>query len=139
LRNFSWITAAELNKNLDGFEEEVMQLFLEYNWPGNLREFRNVIRRAALLTTGGLISKNALPWEIVSGPGPESAAPVATVMERNTAPVAALKDAAAFAEYETIMNVLKQVKFNKTKAAEILQIDRKTLYNKIRNFEESNQ
>ena len=133
-------TAVELNKNLEGFEEEVMQLFLEYNWPGNLREFRNVIRRAALLTTGGLISKNALPWEIVSGPLPESAiATVTAVMEKSTAPVAALKDAAAYAEYETIMNVLKQVKFNKTKAAEILQIDRKTLYNKIRNFEESNQ
>ena len=133
-------TAVELNKNLEGFEEEVMQLFLEYNWPGNLREFRNVIRRAALLTTGGLISKNALPWEIVSGPLPESATTaVASIMEKNTAPVAALKDAAAYAEYETIMNVLKQVKFNKTKAAEILQIDRKTLYNKIRNFEESNQ
>ena len=136
-------TAAELNKNLEGFEEEVMQLFLEYNWPGNLREFRNVIRRAALLTPGGLISKNALPWEIVSGPMPESAIPLvpsSTVIEKSaTAPVAALKDAAAYAEYETIMNVLKQVKFNKTKAAEILQIDRKTLYNKIRNFEESNQ
>ena len=134
-------TAVELNKNLEGFEEEVMQLFLEYNWPGNLREFRNVIRRAALLTTGGLISKNALPWEIVSGPLPESAMATVTssVMEKSTAPVAALKDAAAYAEYETIMNVLKQVKFNKTKAAEILQIDRKTLYNKIRNFEESNQ
>jgi two-component system response regulator HydG len=135
-------TAAELNKSLDGFEDEVMQLFMEYNWPGNLREFRNVIRRAALLTTGGLISKNALPWEIVSGPLPESAPPLVAannVMERTTAPVAALKDAAAYAEYEAIMNVLKQVKFNKTKAAEILQIDRKTLYNKIRNFEESNQ
>src|SRR5204863_4289325 len=132
-------TAVELNKHLDGFEEEVMQLFLEYNWPGNLREFRNVIRRAALLTTGGLISKNALPWEIVSGPALESSTPVVAVPERTTAPVAALKDAAAYAEYETIMNVLKQVKFNKTKAAEILQIDRKTLYNKIRNFEESNQ
>jgi len=131
-------TAVELNKHLDGFEEEVMQLFLEYNWPGNLREFRNVIRRAALLTTGGLISKNALPWEIVSGPALESSTPVVAVPERTTAPVAALKDAAAYAEYETIMNVLKQVKFNKTKAAEILQIDRKTLYNKIRNFEESN-
>jgi two-component system, NtrC family, response regulator HydG len=133
-------TAAELNKSLEGFEEEVMQLFLEYNWPGNLREFRNVIRRAALLTTGGLISKNSLPWEIVSGPLPDSITPVvSSSIERNTAPVAALKDAAAYAEYETIMNVLKQVKFNKTRAAEILQIDRKTLYNKIRNFEESNQ
>lgn len=134
-------TAAELNKNLDGFDDEVMQLFLEYNWPGNLREFRNVIRRAALLTAGGLISKNALPWEIVSGPLPESATALSAgnnILEKAATPVAALKDAAAYAEYEAIMNVLKQVKFNKTKAAEILQIDRKTLYNKIRNFEESN-
>ena len=133
-------TASELNKKLDGFEEEAMQLFMEYNWPGNLREFRNVIRRAGLLTAGGLISKNVLPWEIVSGPALPSATPItATGFEKNSMPVAALKDAAAFAEYETIMTVLKQVKFNKTKAAEILQIDRKTLYNKIKNFEDINQ
>jgi two-component system, NtrC family, response regulator HydG len=49
-----------------------------------------------------------------------------------------LKDAASRAEYEAIMNVLKEVNFNKTKAAELLKIDRKTLYNKIRSFEESN-
>jgi two-component system response regulator HydG len=53
-------------------------------------------------------------------------------------PTTDLKDAASHAEYETIMNVLKQVKFNKTKAAEVLKIDRKTLYNKIRYYEESN-
>ncbi|MEO6815034.1 MAG: helix-turn-helix domain-containing protein, partial [Ginsengibacter sp.] len=46
-----------------------------------------------------------------------------------------LKDAAAKAEYDTIMNVLKEVNFNKTKAAEILKIDRKTLYNKIKIYE----
>ena len=61
----------------------------------------------------------------------------AAPQEKIQVPVAALKDAAASAEYEAIMNVLKQVNFNKTKAAEILQIDRKTLYNKIKNFEES--
>ncbi len=139
-------TAQELNKKIDGFEDDVMQLFLEYNWPGNLREFRNVVRRAGLLTTGGLINKNVLPWEIISGPvvmpannysnnsvSMQNAAP----QEKIQVPVAALKDAAASAEYEAIMNVLKQVNFNKTKAAEILQIDRKTLYNKIKNFEES--
>ena len=130
-------TAEELNKKLDGFEEDVMQLFMEYNWPGNLREFRNVIRRAGLLTAAGLISKNVLPWEIVSGPAtPTPAAVNNTASINSTQPVAALKDAAAYAEYEAIMSVLKQVKFNKTKAAEILKIDRKTLYNKIRNFEE---
>jgi len=133
-------TASELGKKIDGFEEDVMQLFLEYSWPGNLREFRNVIRRAGLLTTSGLINKNVLPWEIISGPVPQGNSSTGTngfFAEHNTPHVAGLKDAAAFAEYEAIMNVLKQVKFNKTKAAEILKIDRKTLYNKIKNFEES--
>lgn len=135
-------TAQELNKKIDGFEDDVMQLFLEYNWPGNLREFRNVVRRAGLLTAGGLINKNVLPWEIISGPvlPHNSITPAAAVPashEKIQMPVAALKDAAASAEYEAIMNVLKQVNFNKTKAAEILKIDRKTLYNKIKNFEES--
>lgn len=136
-------TTQELNKRIDGFEDDVMQLFLEYNWPGNLREFRNVVRRAGLLTAGGLVNKNVLPWEIISGPvvmpANNSAAATYTPapQERIQVPVAALKDAAASAEYEAIMNVLKQVNFNKTKAAEILKIDRKTLYNKIKNFEES--
>lgn len=135
-------TAAELNKKLEGFEDDVMQLFMEYNWPGNLREFRNVIRRAGLLTGGGLINKNVLPWEIVNGSSfnePIATVTVNTPVEEKKQPqTAALKNAAAHAEYEAIMNVLKQVKFNKTKAAEILQIDRKTLYNKIKNFEDSN-
>lgn len=131
-------TTAELNKNIEGFEDEVMQLFKNYSWPGNLRECRNVIRRACLMTNSGLISKNVLPWEIISGPAEESFKKNITIEKLNP-PIAALKDAASHAEYETIMNVLKQVKFNKTKAADILQIDRKTLYNKIRNYEENNK
>lgn len=136
-------TTQELNKKIDGFDEDVMQLFLEYSWPGNLREFRNVVRRAGLLTAGGLINKNVLPWEIISGPvaiqsnSNNHAAHIPLQQEKVQVPVAALKDAAASAEYEAIMNVLKQVNFNKTKAAEILKIDRKTLYNKIKNFEDS--
>ncbi|MEJ0104859.1 MAG: helix-turn-helix domain-containing protein [Bacteroidota bacterium] len=47
-----------------------------------------------------------------------------------------LKDIATLAEYEAIIKVLREVKYNKTKAAEVLKIDRKTLYNKIRNYEE---
>src|SRR5580698_10341521 len=55
----------ELNKTVEGFDPEVMQIFLDYPWPGNLREFRNVIRRAALLTSSGLINSRVLPTEIV--------------------------------------------------------------------------
>ncbi len=127
--------AAELDKKLEGFDDEVMQLFQQYQWPGNLREFRNVIRRAALLSPAGVINVNVLPWEIIGSDGEKSTAAPAAIPPAGTG--ADLKDAAARAEYETIMNVLKEVKYNKTKAAEILKIDRKTLYNKIRHFEES--
>jgi two-component system response regulator HydG len=131
----------ELNKETEGFEDETMQIFMNYSWPGNLREFRNVIRRAALLTSSGLINSRVLPPEIVDThshlPLTEtySSAPLAhhhhTVVHKETD----LKNAAAQAEYDTIMNVLKQVNYNKSRAAEILKIDRKTLYNKIKSYQ----
>jgi two-component system response regulator HydG len=131
-------TNAELGKDIEGYEDEVLQMFTNYSWPGNLREFRNVVRRAVLLTQSGKIAAKVLPWEISNS----AAGPVIHNTEETAAPVAQdkkmdLKDTASKAEYEAIMNVLKQVNFNKTKAAEILKIDRKTLYNKIRNYEES--
>lgn len=132
-------TNAELEKDIEGYEDEVLEMFTNYSWPGNLREFRNVVRRAVLLTQSGKIAAKVLPWEISNS----SFAPPVHAEEHTTAqqPVADkkldLKDTASKAEYEAIMNVLKQVNFNKTKAAEILKIDRKTLYNKIRNYEES--
>lgn len=136
-------TCAELNKKFEGFDEEVMQLFLNYDWPGNLRELRNVIRRAGLLAATGKITTNVLPWEIIGNPLKPISAPPPVINQENAfdahkQPPADLKVAASQAEYEMIMNVLKQVKFNKTKAAEALKIDRKTLYNKIRHYEESN-
>jgi two-component system response regulator HydG len=133
-------TQSELNKNLDGFEDEIMDMFINYSWPGNLREFRNVVRRSVLLTNEGKISSATLPWEITNATG-ESTYQAAKPAESTAAPAkdstVDLKDTASKAEYEAIMNVLKEVNFNKTKAAELLKIDRKTLYNKIKNYEES--
>jgi len=129
----------ELNKEVEGFDPEVMQIFMNYSWPGNLREFRNVIRRAGLLTSGGLINTRVLPPEIVDSNafGPTTSEPYSTTVQHH--PVAHketdLKNAAAQAEYDTIMNVLKQVNYNKSRAAEILKIDRKTLYNKIKSYQ----
>jgi two-component system response regulator HydG len=129
----------ELNKDdVEGFDPEVTQIFMNYSWPGNLREFRNVVRRAALLTSGGLVCTKVLPPEIV-----DSNSFTAAVHEPHVPvqhhPVAHketdLKNAAAQAEYDTIMNVLKQVNYNKSRAAEILKIDRKTLYNKIKSYQ----
>ncbi|HJU46446.1 MAG TPA: helix-turn-helix domain-containing protein, partial [Chitinophagaceae bacterium] len=135
----------ELNKNIEGFDKEVVDLFLDYAWPGNLREFRNVIRRAALLTNGSFVSAATLPWEITNRSAVFGASDTQQTRFIITAPASVnnnnldLKNAATQAEYETIMNVLKQVNFNKTKAAELLKIDRKTLYNKLRMHESQNE
>ncbi len=132
-------TNQELQKNIEGYEEDVEEMFMNYSWPGNLREFRNVVRRAVLLTSSGRINSNVLPWEITKSllenefqiNGNEEFVINADSRFKEVD----LKDAAAKAEYDTIMNVLKEVNFNKTKAAEILKIDRKTLYNKIKIYQ----
>ncbi len=139
---------AELNRDIEDFDEEVMNMFIEYSWPGNLREFRNVVRRAVLLTTQGKISAKTLPWEITNPSALQTHQEILEETAPHNSPAQSedqtaprnfdLKDAATRAEYEAIMKVLKEVNFNKTKAAEILRIDRKTLYNKIKNYEESN-
>ena len=133
----------ELNKEVEGFEPEVMQIFMNYPWPGNLREFRNVIRRAALLTSSGRVNARVLPAEIVDTnifaqnfASQTAETPAITPVHHPIAHKETdLKNAAAQAEYDTIMNVLKQVNYNKSRAAEILKIDRKTLYNKIKSYQ----
>jgi len=131
-------TNEELQKNIEGYEEEVEEMFMNYSWPGNLREFRNVVRRAVLLTPSGYINSKVLPWEITQSVQlNEIQVNGQSRLENDDIEYKSidLKDAAARAEYETIMNVLKDVNFNKTKAAEILKIDRKTLYNKIKIYQ----
>lgn len=131
-------TEAELGKSIKGFDDDVMELFINYPWPGNLRELRNIIRRSALLTTTDKISIHSLPFELVSDnkklslAKDESSPTDEAVVKKEIH----LKDTAAKAEYEAILKALEQVNFNKSKAAELLNIDRKTLYNKIRNYED---
>ncbi len=129
--SFLEIANKELNKEVKAFSQEVIDCFLNYNWPGNVRELKNVVRRATLLTETEEVQTKALPLEIstyakgsVYNLGPEN--------EVEKPKVRDLKNAALEAEYETILNVLKEVNFNKTKAAKILNIDRKTLYNKMK-------
>jgi len=116
-----------LNRNIEGLSEEVYEKFAAYSWPGNLRELRNVIKRAVLLSSGPLIELSALPEEIAYGESiPEIAGPE---------PVGdSLKVAAEVAEREKIIKILSRTGNNKSKAARLLNIDRKTLYNKLKNY-----
>jgi len=118
----------ELNKNIQGFSTEVEECFLTYNWPGNVRELKNVVRRATLLTEGQVIQLKALPLEISTY---AKASALEYTVHRTEKPKD-LKNAAQEAEYDAILKVLREVNFNKTKAAKLLNIDRKTLYNKMK-------
>jgi two-component system response regulator HydG len=127
---------AELSKNITGFHSEVLNCFLQYQWPGNIREMKNVIKRAALLSDDLLIHAKNLPLEI-SNPSKFMSHSFNERLVNNNHEVnstVSLKNAAQEAEYEAILKVLKQVNFNKSKAAKLLNIDRKTLYNKMKGF-----
>lgn len=108
-----------LGKKVEGFSEDVEDIFKQYHWPGNLRELQNVIKRAVLLTTGDLVEKGALPKEVYRS------------RESN---VKVDNFSKADYEKEQIVKALKQSNFNKSKAAKLLQITRKTLYNKINHY-----
>jgi two-component system response regulator HydG len=126
----------ELGRNVTDFSQEVVECFMSYRWQGNIRELKNVVRRATLLTEGDEIQMKALPLEMLAysrmpsiEPLPSNAGSEAPVVKEIRHD---LKNAALEAEYDTILKVLREVNFNKTKAAEILKIDRKTLYNKMK-------
>jgi two-component system response regulator HydG len=143
-----------LQKNVKGFSPEVEEIFRNYVWHGNLRELRNVVKRAALLTDGEYIEVRSLPFEISnykklqfdhnSDPYAEAAqvAPPVVMEEQRTVRRApfenSLKEASIDLEYELILKALKETNFNKSKAAKLLNIDRKTLYNKIKLYQELN-
>ena len=116
-----------------------------YPWYGNLREMKNVIRRAVLLTEGNLVEAKSLPFEIsnftrttmaIADEKPETVSDTPASSEHTTREDRSdLKSAALMAEYDLIMKVLKEVKYNKSKAAKLLNIDRKTLYNKMKAYD----
>jgi two-component system response regulator HydG len=127
----------ELGRNVTAFSPEVIDCFMHYRWPGNIRELKNVVRRATLIAEGDVIPMKALPLEISNYRNsaietPVYATPAAEPVSVNRENRNDLKNAAQEAEYDTILKVLREVNFNKTKAAEILNIDRKTLYNKMK-------
>ncbi|NOU61254.1 sigma-54-dependent transcriptional regulator [Marinifilum caeruleilacunae] len=114
----------ELNKEIEKFSGEVLDKFRSYSWPGNLRELRNVVRRSVLLSQGEQVEVISLPTEILNDQAKND-----VVIEGSN-----LKLIQAANEKELIISTLRKVNFNKSKAARLLNIDRKTLYNKIKQY-----
>ena len=116
---------ASLGKNVLSFADDVVLYLRNYYWHGNLRELANVVKRSVLLTTGEQVLTESLPLEIIhGGNNAEGILPDESK--------SALKSIAGLAERHAIIEVLEKVGYNKSKAAELLNIDRKTLYNKLK-------
>jgi len=118
-----------LNKDVKEFSPDVKNYFTNYHWYGNLRELNNVVKRAVLLTTGDVVQPDSLPQEIIQAGGFARDSEGTMTIEEN---VGLLKSIAWTAERQAIIDVLEKVNYNKSKASELLNIDRKTLYNKLK-------
>lgn len=111
----------ELDRSVKRLTPEIIQVFKKYDWPGNLRELRNVIKRSVLLCKEDVIGTELLPEEMISRAQTSNPNDLKLVQETN--------------ERELILNALIQTRYNKTKAAQLLNIDRKTLYSKMEKYE----
>jgi two-component system, NtrC family, response regulator HydG len=124
--HFRTMANAELGRNVESFDPALLNTLLGYDWPGNLRELKNAIRRCVLLTAGPVAGMESLPEEMIMTI--EASEPMAMT------PTNDLKAVQEINERELIEKTLHEVKYNKTKAAGILNIDRKTLYHKMKKY-----
>ncbi|OYX84148.1 MAG: sigma-54-dependent Fis family transcriptional regulator [Flavobacteriales bacterium 32-34-25] len=108
----------QLHKEVIGFSKEVVGIFQNYDWPGNLRELQNCVKRATLLTQGDFIESAVLPVEFFNQTQSKNES---FSLSEN--------------EKEAIENALVKTKNNKSEAAKLLRITRKTLYNKLKLYD----
>ncbi len=121
---FIKLSNEELNRNVKEVDAATRSLLLKYDWPGNLRELRNVIKRMVLLTPGNIATTDSLPDEM-------------KIAVANEVPLDNPSDLKAINESNEkalITETLAKVKYNKSKAAKLLNIDRKTLYAKMERY-----
>ena len=109
----------QLNKDIIGFSPEVVTIFQNYNWPGNLRELQNCVKRATLLTQGDFIQSDVLPVEFFQ----------IQKQQTNNGDFSLSEN-----EKEAIIHALSKAQNNKSEAAKLLKITRKTLYNKLKYY-----
>ncbi|MFH1436652.1 MAG: sigma-54 dependent transcriptional regulator [Pseudomonadota bacterium] len=126
-RHFAQEAGVQFEKQIKGISPQAMELLLDYYWPGNIRELRNAVRRAVLLTDSDLVAPESLSSNL--------ARPVDTLdVEKTLGKGASYEDMTNKFERDLINNALSLAGGNKTKAAKILGVNRKALYRKMKSL-----
>ncbi|MCR8559411.1 sigma-54 dependent transcriptional regulator [Mucilaginibacter sp. BJC16-A38] len=124
IKHFIRLSNAELDRHVTDIAPDAKGILHKYDWPGNLRELKNVIKRMVLLSPGEIAGADTLPDEMLFA--------VSNNIPQNRE--SDLKAQNEVHEKQLIQKTLIQVKYNKSKAAKLLNIDRKTLYSKIERY-----
>jgi two-component system response regulator HydG len=122
--HFIALSNKELGRNVKYITDEAKNILTHYDWPGNLRELKNVIKRMVLLSPGSEAGIEALPDEMMLA--------INQVAKPTGSNLKAINEAN---EKALIQETLLKVKYNKSQAAKLLNIDRKTLYSKMERYE----
>lgn len=120
MNSFVGIYSSKIKKRIESISDEFTFNLLNYNWPGNSRELKNVIERAIILAEGKTLTKDLLPIEILNPENP-------SIQNNQNGTLAEM-------EKLHIIKILKRTNGNKSKAAKILSIGIPTLYRKIEQY-----
>ncbi|MEZ5174348.1 MAG: sigma-54 dependent transcriptional regulator [Bacteroidia bacterium] len=141
---FIKLSNQNLRKQVKGFNDESIEILKNYYWHGNLRELKNIVKRAVLLSQDEYISPECLPDEIRNVYTDERNSGITekgvphhqiAYPDRIDFNIMSLKDVVEEAEKRAILQALESTNYNKSRTAELLGVDRKTLYNKIQSYQ----
>ncbi len=129
VRHFVAMTNEQRRRNVEGIDEEAMEALMAYNWPGNVRQLRNVIERVVVLKGEGIIELADLPPRVRKRRRSSAGGILAPELPEEGI---ALRDAVEKFENALILQALERTGWNKNRAASILQMNRTTLVEKLK-------
>lgn len=145
VKHFLEVSMESLNRKIEGFDSQAMQVLQRYSWPGNVRELENIVERATLLSRSPILTTEDLPADMVRGETPThstSQRPAPTVAGNRSASeiaysisegrVASLREALEEPERQIILETLRMFQWNRAATADALEINRTTLYKKMK-------
>jgi transcriptional regulator with PAS, ATPase and Fis domain len=118
-RHFLQEHATAMNRDINSISDEAMDVLRAYEWPGNVRELENAIERAVVINKSGTITPDDLPLQMSGTPAPQDADGDGSLAD---------------VERRHIKRMLDENNWNISRTAELLHIDRATLYNKIEKY-----